>query len=192
MARARLNTEKVVALAAEVADEVGWEALSLAAVANRAGVKLPSLYKHVASVDALRLEISVLALQELATSLTRAVLGKSGTAAVRALADAYRDYGRAHPGRYAATLSAPTGDHAGHQQAAADVLRVVQAALEGYGLSGDDQTDATRALRSALHGFVHLENNGGFGLPADVDRSYRRLVDGLDQALSGWATTEAQ
>ena len=60
------------------------------------------------------------------------------------------------------------------------------AVLRGYGLDGDDAVDATRALRSALHGFVSLEQAGGFGLPVDVDRSYDQLVLALDLALSSW------
>lgn len=186
MPRVGLSTTKVVQQAAEIADETGWDNLSLAAIAARSGVKLPSLYKHIASLDAVRREVSALALRELAVALTRAVLGKSGSDALRALADAYRDYALAHPGRYAATVAAPSGDHLGQQEAAGEVLRVVEAILAGYGLVGDDAIDATRALRAALHGFVHLETNDGFGMPADIDRSYRRLVAGLDTTMAGW------
>ena len=46
--------------------------------------------------------------------------------------------------------------------------------------------DAARALRSALHGFVDLENHGGFGLPVDVDRSFERLVSALERDLQTW------
>jgi hypothetical protein len=40
-----------------------------------------------------------------------------------------------------------------------------------------------------LHGFVTLEAAGGFGLPRDVDRSFDRLVDALDAALTAWSPT---
>jgi hypothetical protein len=55
--------------------------------------------------------------------------------------------------------------------------------LRGYGLDGDDLIDATRAVRSAVHGFVALEIAGGFGLPQDVDRSFDRLIEMLDKGL---------
>ncbi|MDI5938548.1 TetR-like C-terminal domain-containing protein, partial [Micromonospora sp. DH15] len=58
--------------------------------------------------------------------------------------------------------------------------------LRGYGLDGDDAVDATRVLRSALHGFLALEAAGGFGLPRDLDRSYDQLVAGLDVAFRSW------
>jgi len=33
-----------------------------------------------------------------------------------------------------------------------------------------------RGPRSLLHGFVSLETGGGFGLPLDLDESFRRLL----------------
>jgi len=66
------------------------------------------------------------------------------------------------------------------------VVAIATDVLAGYQLRGDDAIDATRALRSTLHGFVTLEAAGGFGLPVDVDRSFDRLVSGLIVALSNW------
>ena len=65
------------------------------------------------------------------------------------------------------------------------MLDVVFAVLAGYGLTGDDAIDATRAVHAAVHGFVSLEAAGSFGMPQSIDRSYDRLIDGLDAALTG-------
>lgn len=187
MPRVGLTRDRVVAEAAVVADEVGFDRLSLAAVASRVGVRLPSLYKHVASLDDLRAGVADLGTRELGEALSDAAVGRAGEDALRAVAAAYRRYGQQHPGRYAATVRAPAPDDASHQAAAAAVLRVVTAVMTGYGLDGDDAIDATRAVRAALHGFLALEAGGGFGMPQDVDRSFDRLVDGLQLALAGWA-----
>lgn len=183
MPRAGLTPERVAAEAADVADEVGWDRLTLAAVADRLGVRLPSLYKHVASLEALRHQVAALATGELADAVTAAAVGKAGRDALSALATAYRDYARAHPGRYAATVRAP-GDHAGaHVSAAERLLRVVFAVLAGYGVTGENAVHVTRALRAALHGFVTLEQAGGFGMPEDVDESFARLLAAFDRSL---------
>jgi AcrR family transcriptional regulator len=184
--RAGLSTDKVVAEAAAVADELGYETFTLAVIAERLGVRLPSLYKHVASLDALRKEVAALATRELADALTAAAVGRAGREALRAVADAYREYGRAHPGRYAATVRAPGPADAAHQAAADAVLRVVYAVMAGYQITGEDAIDATRALRAGLHGFLTLEAAGGFGMPRDIDRSYERFVASFDTALSSW------
>jgi AcrR family transcriptional regulator len=184
--RAGLSHDLVVREAADLADEVGWDRLSLAALAERLGVRLPSLYKHIAGLDGLRRDIAVLATRQLGETVSAAAVGRSGGDALRAVADAYRGFGHQHPGRYAATVRAPARDDDEHTAAAESVLRVVLAVLGGYGLSGDDAVDATRALRAGLHGFVALEAGGGFGMPQDVDRSFRRMVDGMDLTLARW------
>ena len=186
MPRAGLSTQKVVREAAALADEVGYDKLTLAGVAERVGVRLPSLYKHIASLEALRQGVAALATGELAHTMTSAAVGQAGSDALHAIADAYHDYGRAHPGRYAATVRAPQPTDAAHNAAAEDVLRVVFAVLAGYGITGDDAVDATRALRAALHGFLTLEAGGGFGMPQDVNRSYERFIAAFDTALRGW------
>nr|MDQ2831507.1 WHG domain-containing protein [Chloroflexota bacterium] len=48
--------------------------------------------------------------------------------------------------------------------------------LAPYGLRGAEETHAIRAWRSLVHGFVSLEMTGGFGLPLDLDESFRRLI----------------
>jgi AcrR family transcriptional regulator len=177
--------------AAVIADEIGLDRLTLAGVAERLGVRLPSLYKHIGGLDGLRRDLAVLAVRELAEALAAAAVGRAGGDALRAIADAYRGYARTHPGRYAATIRAPAAEDVEHAVAAEAVLRTVFAVLAGYGLTGDDVVDATRALRAGLHGFVTLEAGGGFGMPQDVDRSFERLIDAFDATLSRWATASA-
>ncbi|HTY72135.1 MAG TPA: TetR-like C-terminal domain-containing protein [Actinomycetes bacterium] len=187
MPRAGLRPDVVVAEAADVADEVGLPRLTLQAVADRLGVRLPSLYKHVEGLDDLHRGVSTLALRELGDRLAGAAVGKSRGDAVRAIAEAYRSYAHEHPGRYAATVRAPAPDDHAHLAAADGVLRTVLSVLAGYGLSGSDAIDATRGLRATLHGFCALEAAGGFGLPQDVDRSFTRLVTAVESALPAWA-----
>jgi AcrR family transcriptional regulator len=184
--RAGLTPDKVVGAAGTLADELGYERLTLAALAERLGVRQPSLYKHVDSLDALRRGVSLQAKRELGDVLARATVGRSGPDAVRALADAYRGWVLAHPGRYAATVRAPDPDDEDDQRAGGEVLQVLLDVLAGFGLRGATAVDAARTLRSALHGFVHLESLGGFGLPREVGRSYRFLVDTL---VDGFAKT---
>lgn len=186
MPRAGLTRDFVVGRAARLADDVGYDRLTLAAVAEQLDVRLPSLYKHVDGLEGLRRDLAVLATRELGDALAEAAVGRSGGAALRGLAEAYRGYARRHPGRYAATVRAPDPAAEDQGEAAAAVLRTVLAVLAGYGLHGDEAIDATRALRSAMHGFVTLESAGGFGLPADVDRSFERLVGALDTAFAAW------
>ncbi|MFI7428358.1 TetR/AcrR family transcriptional regulator [Micromonospora sp. NPDC049836] len=186
MPRAGLTPQTVVREAAVLADEVGHDRFTLAALAARLGVALPSLYKHVKGIDALHQKLSALATAEVAAELTRAAAGRAGGDALRAVAAAFRTYARRHPGRYPATQRAPDPADPEHLAAGEQAVGAVYAILRGYGLSGDAAVDATRMFRAAVHGFITLEAAGGFGLPRDVDRSFDQLVAGLDTAYRNW------
>jgi len=184
--RAGLSRAVVVTEAARVADEVGLERLTLAAVAGRLGVRLPSLYKHIAGLEALQVHLAAAAGRELAAELSAATVGRSKGDALLAMAHAYRAFALRRPGAYAATLRAPEDGDEEHQAAAMAVLQVVLSVLAGFGLEGEDAIDAVRGLRALLHGFVAIEAAGGFKLPQDLDRSYRRLVQTYADTLSTW------
>jgi AcrR family transcriptional regulator len=190
MARAGLTPQLVVARGAELADEVGLDRLTLAMVAQAFGVAQPSLYKHVSGLDGLLQRISAQATAELADRLAQAAAGRAGGEAVRATADAYRAYAREHPGRYAATQRVPDAADPEHVAAGERAVGTIAAVLRGYGLDGDDAIDATRALRAALHGFVVLEQAGGFGMPQSVDRSFAQLVAALETAFAAWPASD--
>jgi AcrR family transcriptional regulator len=182
--RAGLTSASVVASAARIADADGLDGLTLARLAASVGVRTPSLYNHVGSLGDVRRRVALVALRELADVLRDAAVGRAGDDALVAMADAYRDYARRHPGRYAATQRAPAADDAEMLAAAGGAVDVVLAVLRGYGLDGDDAIHAARAVRSALHGFVALETGGGFGIPVGLDESYRRMVAALAMGLS--------
>ncbi len=186
MPRAGLTTLRVVQEAEDIADEVGLNNLTLAAIAPRLGVRMPSLYKHVDGMDALQRLVAIRAKTELADVLGRAAVGKAGVEALNAVCIAYRSWARAHPGRYAATVRAPANGDVEDTAASQAAVQVALAALAGYRLEDDDAIDAVRALRATLHGFITLEQAGGFGLPVDVDRSFVRLVSGLAETLRSW------
>lgn len=187
MPRAGLTPGVVARTAADLADACGWQQLTLAAVATTLNVRQPSLYKHVASLAALRRAVSLLAAAELGEQLSVAVAGRAGTDALTSLACAYRAYAHEHPGRYAASVIAPAPDDDEHIRVSQAILATLAAVLGGYGItdtaSNADALHTIRALRALLHGFVALESAGGFALTLDLDESFARLVAGFDTAL---------
>jgi AcrR family transcriptional regulator len=176
-ARAGLTRESVVAAAAEIADRDGLEALTLASLAVRLGVKPPSLFNHVAGMRALRRELRALALLELADALGDAAIGKSRGDAVRALGDAYRGFVRAHPGIYALTLSAAGDSDPASDKVAERIITICASVLGGFSLGRRETIHAIRAMRSLVHGFASLEAAGGFGMPVAIDASFTWMVD---------------
>ncbi|WP_083972483.1 TetR/AcrR family transcriptional regulator [Actinoplanes awajinensis] len=181
MPRAGLDRATVIAAAAAVADERGFGQLTMGLVAERLGVRTPSLYKHVDSLAALQQGLAALAMNELSDALRDATQGYAGRDALAAAARAMRSYVVGHPGRYAATVgvtSDPEVDAAGARGIAS-----LAAVLRGYAIDPADQTHALRTLRSTLHGFATLQGANGFQWNADTDQSFEWLIDFLDRGL---------
>ena len=185
MPRAGLGPDAVVAAGAALADEVGFGALTMGRLAERVGVRTPSLYKHVAGQDDLVRRIAALALDEAADAVGAATQGRAGRDALAAAAYAFRDFVVTHPGRYAATIGVePTGPDDPIALAGLRLLDSFTAVLRGYAVPAEDLDHALRALRSALHGFATLQAGNAFQWSADVDESFEWLVTLLDRALS--------
>ncbi|MBO0777690.1 MAG: WHG domain-containing protein [Ktedonobacteraceae bacterium] len=186
--RAGLDQATVIEAAARLIDEEGIEQLSLARLAERLGVRTPSLYNHVAGLAGLKQDLAVHCSREVLARLTRAAVGKAGTEAIFSIADAYRDYALHSAGRYALTLQSPQPDNQELQDIARQIIEVVQAILAPYKLSEEQSIHAIRGLRSIIQGFVSLEVRGGFGLPTDLNSSFHWLIGtfiaGLEQQNS--------
>ncbi|MFV2198056.1 TetR/AcrR family transcriptional regulator [Nocardiopsis sp. LOL_012] len=190
MARARLNTELLVGAGADLADEAGFENVTLSEVARRFDVKTASLYTHLRNSHDLRTRIALLALEELADRAADALAGRSGKDALVALADVYRDYAREHPGRYAATRFRLAPETAA-ASAGPRHARMTRAVLRGYDLPEAEQTHAVRLLGSVFHGYTDLEMGGGFDHSApDTDQTWSRALDALDTLLRHWPAPE--
>lgn len=175
MPRAGLTPDGVVDVALAIVDEQGADALTLAAVATRAGVASPSLYKHVGSLAHLRSLVGVRVLGELTGVLTAAAVGRSDDDAVAAVMRAFRAYVLAHPARYGAVPADPLHDPE-LAVAGRKMLDVFIAVLRGYGLGPSDAVHAIRRARVVVHGFTTIEAAGGFGLAEDVDETYEQLI----------------
>ena len=181
-----MTAERLTLAAAELADEVGFEHVTLSALARRFGVKDASLYAHVRNLRELRVRVALLALAELAEQASDAMAGRATRDALVAFATTYRRYAREHPGRYAA-MQLELDPATAEASAARRHAELARAVLRGYGLEEPDQTDAARLVLGAVYGFLGLEAGGGFGHnPRDLDASFAAALDALDMALTRW------
>jgi AcrR family transcriptional regulator len=173
----------VLAQAADLADEQGLDALSMASLASRLGVRTPALYHYVSSLAGLRRALGLRGLEIVSVQVGREVVGKAGDDAVRALAYVLRTFANEHPGLYEAASRAPDAADNEWRQVGQEVVALLVRALDAYRLSDDEARQVVRMLRSIVHGCVGLERSGGFGLPGDVERTFEALVVALLEYL---------
>ncbi len=186
MPRAGLDKETVVEAAAAILNTEGVEALTLNRLAQELGVKTPSLYNHIDGLPGLYRELAVWNARMLGERFTQAAIGKSGPAALIAVAKAYRAHIKESPGVYLASLRSSGAQQPVDAELSAaeeQSLQVAVAVVASFSLTGEEALHAVRGLRSLVHGFATLEIAGGFGLPLSLDESFDRLLQMFVRAL---------
>jgi AcrR family transcriptional regulator len=149
-----------VQAARELLEEHGPEALSMRRVADRLGIRAPSIYKHLPDKRALEHALISAGFEEQAERFEAALAGSGDP--VAAIARAYRDYARAHPHVYRLMTERALE----REQLAAGVEeRAARPLVEALG--GD--RDLARALWAFAHGMTILELNDRFPEGADLD-----------------------
>lgn len=188
MPRAGLTAAAVTEAGAALADEIGFEQLSMGLLAERLGVKTPSLYKHVTSQADLAHRIALLGMTQCADAIRDAIQGRAGSDALFAGAQAMRTFVKEHPGQYAAANAArPTGPDDPLIPALNRVVASWAAMLHGYQIDPSQEIHALRMLRTVLHGYSSLEVAGGFQFSTDIDDSFTWMIAFLDRGLQAIA-----
>ena len=186
-----LDRVTLIKVAADLADEVGWSKLTLSAVAKHVDRHVTSLYAHVDSLAALRREVALLATDELADLVWKAVLARTRDDALREIAGVYRAFSVRHPGRAAAILSV---DYRRDRDAAAKAARLaepIQATLRSFGLDEERVHIAHRVFSATVRGLTLAVPVGERVSDAARDDTFEQAVALFAAALSsgGWPAT---
>ena len=152
-----LARDDVVRAAADLVDQSGWDALTLARLARQLGRHATSMYAHVSGLDDLRKGIALLAAEELADKVWSATLGKVGADALDAIAREYRSYAAAFPGR-TASLAAVDRDDPDFAARMNRVHEPLAATFRSFGLDDAQAASAHQIFGATINGLV---NTGG-------------------------------
>lgn len=202
MGRPGLNRRDVIAAAADLADELGFDAVTISVLARHLGVRSPTLYSHVSGAPDLRTAVTAYVLHELADATTAAMADRSGRDLLLAYADATRDFARRSPGRYDATTRQRVPAVAGADappslaEAIAAGRRNADLALtvtRSYGVAEADETYAVRLMSSLIHGYITLEVAGTFAhREPSAESTWPKILADLDDALERLANVTGQ
>ena len=162
------RARQIVSAARELLEEEGADGLSMRRLAERLGIRAPSIYKHLPDKQALEAVLISEGFEEWAELAEQAV--RDSNDPLPALGRAYRSFARNHPHLYRLmTERALTRDMLTPGVEARAARPVIQAA-------GDDP-DLARAVWAFAHGMVILELNDRFPPGADLDAAWARGIE---------------
>lgn len=163
------RAQEIVAAARELLEEEGLAALSMRRLADRLGIRAPSIYKHLPDKRALEYAIISSAFEDQAVAFEAAL---STTDPLTTIAEEYRRFALDHPHLYRLMTERSLERErleAGVEERAAAAVRAA--------VGGD--VDAARAAFAFAHGMAILELNGRFPPGADLDAAWARGVAAL-------------
>lgn len=180
----RTSLDEIVAAARALLDADGVDGVSMRAVADRVGVRAPSLYKRVRSRDDLLLLLAESTVDELAARLEAvdaAGAGQEPTDRLAALARAVRQFALDRPAAYGLVFAPPAGVRLPPERLARSTapLFALTSALAGP----DDALEAARTVTAWATGFIAMELAGSFRLGGDVERAFDFGITSIGTAL---------
>jgi AcrR family transcriptional regulator len=161
------RARQIVAFALELLEEEGPNGLSMRRLAERVGIRAPSIYKHLPGKQALEAAIISAGFELQADAFERAI--EDAADPLAALARAYRLFAKAHPHLYRLMTE---------RELRRDLLTLGaedRAALPLYEAVGRD-VDLARAAWAFAHGMAILELNRRFPPDADLETAWDRGI----------------
>jgi AcrR family transcriptional regulator len=184
---ARTSRDAITAAARAILEEDGLDAVTMQAVADRVGVRAPSLYKHVTDRNALIRTVTDAVTADLAKALRPPRRSRDPGDELRSMARRYRTFVRENPSGYALLFTRlGPGMLPDESILAALGEPIVRATARLVGEEG--ALDAARTFVAWAHGFTSLELAGGFRLGGDIDAAFSNGIDLILGGISERAT----
>ena len=179
----RIHRDMVIETAARIADEQGLNGISLKTVAQELGIRSPSLYNHIDSLEGLLLLVAHKGMREMNEEMMHAALGNAGETAICQTAAAYLEYMLAHPGIYE-TIQWATWHGTGETGTIfAEYEKLLTTLLYSCGFRENQVQEGCRILAGLLHGYTTLQLSRAFGdaetVKKELQRAVRILLSGM-------------
>jgi AcrR family transcriptional regulator len=187
---ARTSISEIVEAGRSILEAGGIDGLTMQRVATAVGVRGPSLYKRVPSRNQLIRLIGTDAARELAAALDAAATTGDPRRDLRALAHAFRAFGRANPETYGLLFGRLPADARIDPEL---ILVASRAVLRVAGeLAGEARAlEAARTVVAWAHGFVNMDLAGAFRLGGDVEMAFDYGIEALVRAIGEPEPSEA-
>ncbi|SMC16372.1 transcriptional regulator, TetR family [Clostridium acidisoli DSM 12555] len=184
MQKRNLSKEKIIQVTFALADDIGINQVTFTKIAEKLGIKYPSLYNHFTNMDSLKIAMTVSFVNELNLQLMKALIGKSGEDAIREFAYVYRDFAFQNKTGYELFINIASKQNEELYNLAKETGVIIHQILSFYIKDKSEIVHKKRALRSFLHGFVSLNSLGYFQGEGDLEDSFRVMVDDFIFSLS--------
>jgi AcrR family transcriptional regulator len=168
------RARQILVVARDLLETEGAEALTMRRLADRLGIRAPSLYKHITNKAALEVALIAAGFEEAAVALDAAT--EDAAEPLVALVAAYRAFARGNPRLYRLMTEGPLP----RQELAAGLEDRAAAAL----VRAMGTPQRARAAFAFIHGMVILELNGRFPDDGGLEPAWQAGLAAFDGVTS--------
>ncbi|MBU3876813.1 WHG domain-containing protein [Faecalicatena sp. AGMB00832] len=172
MARAGLDKNVVVEKAAQLANKIGLESITLKILADSLNVQPPSLYNHIRGLDDIKNELMLYGWRHMEERMLEAAVGVSGYDAWEAICRAFYDYATENPGVFSAMLWYNKYQNNEAEKVTQRLFAICSKITSSLNISEENCNHLIRTFRAFLEGFSLLVNNDAFGHSLPVEDSF--------------------
>jgi len=177
----KTTLDAIVAAGRALVEQGGLDGLTMQAVAERVGVRAPSLYKRVRDRRELLALVVGATVDDLATRLEATVSDPDPRRRIVAQADGLRRFAHEHPVGFALVF----GAHDAPRPEPAPATRTVAPLLDAVAeITGPDHAlDGARLVTAWTNGFITMELAGSLRMGGDVDAAWAWGLERIVGAL---------
>ena len=187
MPRTGLSKEEIIEKAAMLANERGLAYLTVTTLSDYLGIKKPSLYNYMKTIDDVYKNIMIYGWRKVSEEIVEEICLKDAKTNLMVYGRKVYKFALDNPGVFEAMLWYNKFEDEETKEATGDLFAVIFKVMESMNISHEKANHLIRTFRSFLEGFSLLVNNGAFGNPISIKESFDLSVDVL---IAGVKTLE--
>ncbi len=172
MSRADIDKSVIINKAVELANEIGFEKVTLKLLASNLNIKPPSLYNHINGLEDLQKEVMLYGWKQLEERVIEAAIGVTGYDALEAMGHTFYKYATENSGVFDAMLWYNKFQSDEMQDATKRIFSVIYKIFSTLNISQENCDHLIRTYRAFLEGYILLVNNNAFGHPLSIEDSF--------------------
>lgn len=185
MPRTGLSKEKIIEKAAELANEKGLSYLSVTTLADYLGIKKPSLYNHMKTIEDMHRDLMIYGWRIVSEEVVKGIDSSDEKKNLSEYGRKFYKFATDNPGVFEAMLWYNKYSDEALISATEGVYMFFFAQTDGLGINREIANHLLRTYRAFLEGFIMLQIHNSFGNPISVEESFNIsmnvLISGIDQ-----------
>ncbi|MBZ2200421.1 MAG: WHG domain-containing protein [Lentilactobacillus hilgardii] len=185
MKKRDLTSQKVIQTYIALADEASLREVTFPRIAERLGIKAPSLYNYFKNLSDLKVQTAIYLHTALYKRLTEELIGQNGGQALRTYALVYRKFANDYHSVYELLNTIPSFDNDELASIGRKNNQIITKILKSFSLSDKELLIKSRAFRSLLNGYIILKQLGYFQNDRlNDEESFSSVIDEFITSIS--------